>query len=598
LTKNTIYANIVMNMETREQTTTPARGAAEIDSNLASGSMIKDLYEAPVYANQFTDQALLDRAAIYSAVPAASALDAPMPAAEQPHVSAPLQESVPTTVESVPEQQKGRIARALGRIATGFKKVDEKYFAGFATVAGVLPGLKKEKILAAENRHREKYARKDSDSFLLRSYKAFRRNQYRALAWTPAIALGGLAVDLAVVAGHSLPHTVPTESIAANTNPLELAAPAAIDSHINPAPAPAPVPAGAESPNQWHWSPEAEAASAVATQQEVASGHTHSSNGAETPTHHGEGAPKQRIFESKIHDGNKVPDAKTPSGKRIVVLTGGATDPDGLFIRDQLIANGTIDPAKDEIILNHYPAEMAPFVGTHTTQESTAIGAQGLRDIIAQNPDRPITSYEFSEGNFPADTVAAELARAGNHNVNFVGYGSGNSASGLLNNPLAETFRPIVDGLGITRTPPAPGSTMILDGRDIYASNAGKLDIDMEAHRIVGPNEPRVLTFDVNGVHYEVVGTTIPLPPGAILTSGVPAPGFGGLPQALIPGVNTPPDPNLPQAPDFVPDMNQLPPAPQDIVPPAHLDAPAQFGDAPCVAPNGDQYFTGVGQPC
>ncbi|MFZ2544565.1 MAG: hypothetical protein WAW80_01170 [Candidatus Saccharimonadales bacterium] len=341
---------------------------------------------------------------------------------------------------------------------------------------------------------------------------------------------------------------------------------------------------------------------------------------AVTPSRVNTHEPIHEVIRKPVHVRTPAPaqtpiHAKTPTAvpdKKIAIVTGGATHPDAQFEINSLIENGTLDPKTTEIIPNNYPAEMAPFVGGVSTQVSTEIGAKNIRDIIAQHPDSDITSYAFSEGNFPNDTVAAELYRQKNSSVNFVGYGSGNSASGLLNSPLAEMVRPIVDGFGITRTPPAPGSTQIFDGRDGFAGSAhgdlGKLISNALSpnHRIPRPDEPRVMTFDVSGVHYEVVGEPIPLPPGAILTSGIPAPGFGGLPELrpadLMPGgIN--PIPNV----SPLPDANQLPPAPLNPVvePPLvpapdsiKLATPSFIGELPCVAPNGSEYFTPANASC
>lgn len=472
--------------------------------------------------------------------------------------------SLPVSPER--EQKVGRMRR-LGRFALNtLKAVQNVYTNMVVKTISVMPGTATKEELHARNRaQKEKFADKPGDGFFTRKWNAIRRNKYEAMAWAPVAAMGLAAIELYAMrsagyfnlATESLP--VQPQSLRWNeaivTTPLP-----PVETH-NAAP---PQVAIIDTPSSTH----TEAAKPLITKQ------------IWTPKH--DAAPVAGTAEKHVFQ-----------GKEIVIVTGGATDPTGDLATQQLIDNGTIDPTKVTIIKNHYPAEMAPFVGQQTTQQSTAIGAQNIRDIIAQNPDARITSYAFSEGNFPNDTVGAELYRAGKRDVNFVGYGSGNAASGLLNNPLAEMFRPIVDSFGITRTPPAPGTTMILDGRDLYASNAGKLDIDLQAHRIVGPNEPRVMTFDVHGVHYEVVGTPIALPPDAILTSGTPAPGFGGLPEQR-------PQDLMPDAPPVAPgqppvNQEQPPvPAPESV----RLSTPSFFGEQPCVAPDGSQYFTPGNAAC
>ena len=103
------------------------------------------------------------------------------------------------------------------------------------------------------------------------------------------------------------------------------------------------------------------------------------------------------------------------------------------------------------------------------------------------------------------------------------------------------------------------------------------------------------MTFDVNGVHYEVVGNTIPLPPNAILTSGIPAPGFGGLPE-LRPADLTPAGQAPLPGPEPAPVGQLLPPAPGPE--PVRSTTPSFFGEQPCVAPDGSQYFTPANASC
>ncbi len=550
-------------------TAADVRGNVEIDASFASNAFLKDLRETPAYANQFTDVALLERIGSQAIIPMASEPEKVVRAASLPVESKP-NEIERTSSSEGPRRSLG--ARALASVRGFGKKFQSTYYSGVASAVTAFPGTKsKQELLDLSSEQKEKYAAKADDGLFIRNWNKLRRNKYEMMSWTPVMALGSLAVGGLMMRSIGYFHvveTIPTETHDWNNaivvTPLppvethEITLPQA--SAVIDTPAPKPVPTY----SKHVWEPAPDTVSVPSSTE------------------------KNMPY----------------TGKEIVIVTGGATDPTGDLATQQLIDNGTIDPNKVTIIKNQYPAEMAPFVGQQSTQQSTAIGAQNIRDIIAQNPNAKITSYAFSEGNFPNDTVGAEQYRLGDKDVNFVGYGSGNAASGLLNSPLAEAFRPIVDGLGITRIPPAPGSTMILDGSDGYASNAGG-DIGKllnnamgPGHRIVGPNEPRVMTFDVNGVHYEVVGNTIPLPPNAILTSGIPAPGFGGLPELrapdLMPG-GVAPDPNLPKAPDFVPDMNQLPPAPQDIV---KSPTPSFFGEQPCIAPDGSQYFTPAGASC
>lgn len=552
---------------------TPAdvRGNVEIDASFTSFNFIKDLGEAPAYANQHIDKAFLAEVGSRALIPMA-AMPGEKPVVESTQETPASRTPGETIDRSRDESRVTRVKNALGRIASAplrtARSAKDLYYSGMVTAVAALPGTKsKEEIREQVHTQREKYADKPGDGFFARKWNAVRRKKYEMLAWTPVAAMGLAAIELYALRTAGYFHVADSLPVQPQTrdwhnaivvNPLPLVETHDVVSSQVAAVIDTPAPKPAYTKHVW------------------------------TPIH--DAAPAPSTVEKPAF-----------TGKEIVIVTGGATDPTGDLATQQLIDNGTIDPNKVTIIKNQYPAEMAPFVGQQTTQQSTAIGAQNIRDIIAQNPNARITSYAFSEGNFPNDTVGAEQYRLGNKDVNFVGYGSGNAASGLLNSPLAEAFRPIVDGFGITRTPPAPGSTMILDGSDGYASNAGG-DIGKllnnamgPGHRIVGPNEPRLMTFDVNGVHYEVVGNTIPLPPNAILTSGIPAPGFGGLPE-LRPADLTPAGQAPLPGPEPAPVGQLLPPAPGPE--PVRSATPSFFGEQPCVAPDGSQYFTPANASC
>jgi hypothetical protein len=205
-----------------------ARGNVEIDDSFGSFSLLKQLDEAPTEPSGFNPYGIAARLGQEAVIPVAlrPELGETRHASQDPtlaeHESTVIGQGQIDRSDTQPGSRMGRIKSALGRFATGLKKVDEKYFG--AVIGGIskIPGTRsKQEILDFEQRHRDKYARKDSDSFLVRSYKAFRRNQYRAIAWAPTAVLGALALDQAIAWGA---HSIPTRSIPVENMPFSFAA--------------------------------------------------------------------------------------------------------------------------------------------------------------------------------------------------------------------------------------------------------------------------------------------------------------------------------------------------------------------------------------
>lgn len=171
---------------------TPAdvRGNVEIDASFTSFSFIKDLGEAPAYANQHVDKAFLAEVGSRALIPMAAM---------------PGEKSVETKRTSVAEVERkepasekidrGLGARALDAVRGFRSKVNTAYYNGFATVVGAIPTAKsKQEMLDLSRERKEEYADKPGDGYFTRKWNAIRRNKYEIAAWTPAAALGSIAM--------------------------------------------------------------------------------------------------------------------------------------------------------------------------------------------------------------------------------------------------------------------------------------------------------------------------------------------------------------------------------------------------------------------
>jgi len=264
--------------------------------------------------------------------------------------------------------------------------------------------------------------------------------------------------------------------------------------------------------------------------------------------------------------------ASADTGNTINVVVGGATNSDSSMFLNTLVSSGAVNP--NSAIPVNYPAEMGPIVGSTPTDQSVAVGVANVEQIVRDHPGANVVLRGFSEGDFVTNGAAADLASQG-INVSVVNAGDGNGATGILNNPLAETFQPIVQSLGIYKTPPVPGTVELADGNDVWAATANGQIGDLindglnipTFHRVPGPNEVPVQDFNVGGVEYKIYGNPIVEPEGAL-----------DLPLSAT-------DPNAvpAPAPEAVPADA---PAPAPEVAPAD-DAPAP-ADAPVDAPAPD----------
>lgn len=466
----------------------------------------------------------------------------------------PIRTIAPET-ERAPVQAE-KTARSLGKTTLNFlqgvgKKSRTAYYSGLATAVGALPGTKsKEEFRELVHEQHEKYADKPGDGFFARKWNAVRRKKYETLAWTPVAAMGLAAFELYALrtagyfhAADGLPPVQPQTrnwNNAIVVNPLPPVethdiAPAQVAAAIDtPAPAPTPKPTAIK-----HiWTPEPEVAA----------------------------SPRQ---------GEKP----AYTGEQIVIPIGGATDPDGN------IPAGMLDPNKVRMERIWYPAEMGPFVGATPTNISVGQGIDTVVNRVVelrkQNPNAVINLNGFSEGSFVARGAARRLQDMGIA-VNVQTAGDPNTDIGILNNPLAEMAKPIMDSMGIQKGPEIDGLTSKVSGLDAWGGTAtddpgtmiGKFINIPKDHRIPTDAEIPVQvltdgkeTIKVYDVPIRVLpaGVTDITPGGPVTTLSTPAP----VPEVFPAPAPEPALVDLPPvepAPDFVPDMNQLPPPPPDPV--------------------------------
>lgn len=466
-----------------------------------------------------------------------------------------------------------RTQSALGRVATAPLRaaswVNKMHYVGMATVIGKLPGrLSKEELLARDQARQEKFAIREGDGLLTRTRKAFGRNALRAYAWLPTVAVGALSAspflrpfipelthDLSAPWTDGVVSRPMTAADLANAAAKHTALPEAAIVPPAPVPDPHPAPMPIDAP-----APKPSYDDLPPVKHKI--DYSHPSYPSRAPV---DSTPHPTPVEKKI---------PTNTGD-IVIPVGGATDPDGNM------PAATIDPNKSQILRVNYPAEMGPFVGSTPTNISQDIGVQNVINLVKQNPGANITLKGFSEGSFVTNEAARQLAEQGIH-VTVINAGDGNGAAGILQRPEVPMIQPILNSAGINYTPPVPGTTELLSGRDAWASTAQDplgvalskaMNIPVD-HRIPGDHEIPVQIFLKDGVTYKVYDQPVDLPMGAVdMTPGgspvpVPAPAPAPIDQVPAPAS-----------------------APLDTPPPAPVDVPPVVDPAPAPAPDPVQSF-------
>ena len=324
----------------------------------------------------------------------------------------------------------------------------------------------------------------------------------------------------------------------------------------------------------------------------------------------------------------------SPSGNREIItfVTGGATDDSSEMFLKTLVDTGNVDPTKTKLIPTVSPKDMAPFAGgSLSTDQSVALTKEALmnniRAELARNPNAEIHLSNFSEGNMGGNAVAQELLKEG-INVQVTAYGNPESAIGMQNKSSAASsiVKPVMDNLGIVEIPNIPGTVNVADAEDMWATTAGdgglttleKFAKIPTNHRVVDTvHETPIQSFKIGSETYLIYGDPnklVAIPPNATDVKGPDAPEFHKFRPDAAPnnidvgsGQGAPlPGPTALPSPD--PTLVTLPlpgaqPDPDIAQPPSAFDlekslTPSFFGEQPCVAPDGSQYFTPANAPC
>lgn len=329
------------------------------------------------------------------------------------------------------------------------------------------------------------------------------------------------------------------------------------------------------------------------------------------------------------------------------IYVGGCGDKNSQYPVDRAIQDGRYNFGANNIQIN-YPASMAPICddgfGTQT-RVSIADGGQKVVDAYYANRWDQVNVEGFSLGAGVVDWAAMKLAA--DHggqlpaNVNMKAIGDGWNPVGIQNHPIAKVIQPITHALGIPTTRelhPVPGVTQVFDAGDPYATmNVAPLNLGEQItkfarvgqdHRIPNIGNEPYTAVQRDGVNYQIYGNDrnsginqaiqeVGVNPGPI---GTPFFNFIA-PQDDPANVLNPPA-YLPQSGPVVPDLNIIGPAPRDVfedilpypaaaapapdvLPPApaaaepvRLATPSFFGEQPCFAEDGSQYFTPGDAPC
>jgi hypothetical protein len=224
--------------------------------------------------------------------------------------------------------------------------------------------------------------------------------------------------------------------------------------------------------------------------------------------------------------------------------------------------------------------------------QSVAIAVENGRNVLAE-ADRAASRGEkvviraYSEGGVPGAILANE--RSGGAPVEHgtvVFDGAPVSDMSVFNsqNGLVQTFLPLVtDMINVPIEHRAPAGSIVRSSeQDVWAvgggPDLGKV-ISQGMDTLMGPAHA-VQDTRAGGWRVEV--------------------GADGIEHQIFNGVGTG---GMPQGPvamggDFAPAPEQLPPAPAFVPAPEASPVPSFFGEAPCIAADGSQYFTPGDAPC
>jgi hypothetical protein len=251
---------------------------------------------------------------------------------------------------------------------------------------------------------------------------------------------------------------------------------------------------------------------------------------------------------------------------------GGAADPGSQGPVDTAIAQGRYNPNANNIQIQ-YPAGIAPAVGDTQMIDSVNQGAQSVVDAYHNSGGDDFTCEGFSLGAIVCDAAGNQVMAENGGNVpsNYhnITEGNADAQSGLFQNPLTQLISPILPAFGVdTSIKPIPGTINRFYVKDFWG-NGNQPDIvgnieqlnalaqgAPDGHAIPDPNAPHQTYVGPDDVVNEVYGQSDVAVVGA------------------------------------------LDPAQNPVLNPDRLYQPEFFGEAPCVAPDGTNYFTPGDAPC
>lgn len=283
------------------------------------------------------------------------------------------------------------------------------------------------------------------------------------------------------------------------------------------------------------------------------------------------------------------------------IYAGGACDPASQGPVDHARAAGTYDYGADNRQVQ-WSGSLAPVCGNERMIDAVNDQANQIVDFYYQHQNDPsVRAYGFSEGAVGVNRASNILAdqNGGQLPSNFHPETAGDATTpiGLLNHPFAYVISPITAAIGVplpNQIHPEPGTVVNLDKGDWYATgnvdpfNLGdqitKMAMIGTDHRMPDPSEPHD-TVVSRGVTYNIYGDQTNGISEAIRDAGGDPTPVG---DAFFNVIAHQPDP-----------ANRLPEDPAPVVEePVRSIFPSFFGEQPCFAEDGSQYYTPGDAPC
>jgi hypothetical protein len=254
------------------------------------------------------------------------------------------------------------------------------------------------------------------------------------------------------------------------------------------------------------------------------------------------------------------------------VVYGGMGHPDGQPEVGHLIATGQIN-GNDNVFPVWYPASIAPL-GPVSFDQSTAEGVVNGQHILDTqlDPNKRTIVYGYSEGTKPAAVLVQNNGGVQRGELDLIIDKGPLGPTGVFSNPTVQMFEPITDAFGIDTSPALPDNALVLSNdRDVWSGGANENLGGLISDGISTMTTDSHAETDRRAPHFTEQVPNNTDGSGGIVT----VESYGGAP---VQAVNAP-------APEGAPEA-------------ARSDAPSFFGEAPCFAADGSQYFTPADAPC